>query len=75
LLHLVQIEPRLGDRDAGADIDAIGNFGLECVCREMSPRVERNNTLWIAPLLEWPDGRSRKRIGEIGAPDDTASAR
>ena len=37
-LHLVQVEPRLGDGDGRADVDALGDLGLESLARRDGPR-------------------------------------
>src|SRR5580698_1009731 len=37
-LQFGQIEPRAGDGDRGADVDALGNFSLEILGDQMAPR-------------------------------------
>ena len=67
--HLVQIEPRLGDRDGRADVLAFRDLGLERIGDEMAPRIERDDAPRLRPLRERTDGRGRMRIGEIGPAD------
>ena len=64
-----QVEPCARHRDARADIDALGNVLAEILGDQMAPGVERDDFRGIAPLLERPDGRRRKRVGEIGTAD------
>jgi hypothetical protein len=68
-LQFGQIEPRAGDGDARADIDAFGDFRLEVLGHQMAPRIERDDALRIAPLRKRSDGCGGMGVGEIGTPD------
>src|SRR6516225_5850234 len=64
-LQLGEIKAGARDRDARADVDAFGDLGREVFSDQMSPRVQRNDALRIAPLREGSDGRGRVGVGEV----------
>ena len=74
-LDLGEIEARTGDRDARANIDSLGDFRGEVFRHQMTPGIERDDMLRVAPLREGTDGRGRMRVGEIGAADRIERAR
>ena len=57
---LGQVEPRLRDRDARADIDAFGDLGAEVLGDQMAPR-DRARRCVAGSVHCWkrPDGRGR----------------
>ncbi len=65
-LQLGQIEPRLGDRNARADIDPFGDLGRKVFGNEMTPGIERYDLLGIGPLSERPDDSSGMGVCEVG---------
>ncbi len=69
VLHLRQVEPRLGDGDGRADVEAFGDLGLEALGDQMAPRIERDDAPRLAPLRERADGRGGMRVGEVGPAD------
>ena len=75
IAHLDQVEPRPGDRDARADVEAFGDLRLEGVGDQMAPRIERDDLLRLAPLRERADGGGRKRVGQVGPADRIERAR
>ena len=68
-LHLGQVEPRARDGDARADVDALGDLACEILRDQMSPRIERDDPLRVAPLRKRSDRRGGMGVGEIGPPD------
>ena len=73
-LHFMQVEPRLGDGDGRANVDAFGDFFLERVRRQMPPRIERHDPARLAPLRERADAHGRMGVGEVGPADRIESA-
>src|SRR5580692_594202 len=73
--ELRQIEAGAGDRDARPDVDSLGDFAGKIFRDEMTPGIERDNALRLAPLRERTDRCRRMRVGEIGSPDRVERAR
>src|SRR5580704_980279 len=68
-LHFMKLEPRFGDRDGRANIDAPRDLGLERLGRQMPPGVERDDALRFTPLRERSDAHGRMGVREVRAPD------
>ena len=68
-LHLGQVEAGLGDGDGRADVDALGDLGLESLRGQMAPGIERDDLARLAPLRERADADRRVGIGEIRPAD------
>ena len=43
VLHLMDVEPRLGDRDGGPNVETFGDFRTEGLRDQMAPGIERDN--------------------------------
>ena len=65
----MQVEARLGDGDARADVEALGDLGLERLGDQMAPRIERDDLPGLAPLRERADGRGGNGVGEVRPAD------
>ena len=70
-----QVEPRPGDGDTRADVEAFGDLRLEHVRDQMSPRVERDDLLRLGPLRERSDGGGGMGVGQVGPADRVERAR
>ncbi len=64
-LDLVQRQPRLGDRDRRADVDAVGDMVAEILRDPVAPGVERDDLAGLAPLRVRPDVADRRRVLEV----------
>jgi hypothetical protein len=69
VLQFVQVEPRLGDGDGRAHVEAFRDLRREAFRRQMPPGIERHDAARLAPLREWTDARRRVGVGQIGTAD------
>ena len=66
VLDFRHVDPRLGDGDGRANVEAVGELIRERLADQMAERIERNDSIGVEPLWMRPDADGGGGILQIG---------